>query len=346
MKRSGLLAVAGAVVGAGAGVAAQKSVLRRRRRNDPEGGEAFGTKRGIRTRTIDLADGACVFIEEVGPELDRGAVFIHGSALRTDVWHYQFDGLGGQRLLFCDLRGHGQSQPKGKAAYSIETLAHDLEAIIHASGLKEAVVVGHSVGGMIAMELCVRRPELLGSTIKGLVLVNTTYGPVAETLIGSGVGLARLERVTRRPFDALGAQHERIERMRRLVKPSDAIFWAVALAGFGPHASPAQIDFTYQMLSETPAELIFDLVRSYRDFDVAHRLGEITVPALVVGGTHDRLTVTRASEYLAERLPKAEVHIFERCGHMSMMERHREFNRLVTKFLQDTLGPPSARPKD
>jgi len=341
--RKGLVALAAGAVAAGAGFAAQRAALNRRRRDDPERDEDLGGRRGERSRMLQLPDGAGIFVEEVGPEdSPRGTVFIHGSVLRTDIWHYQMAGLGDHRLAFSDLRGHGLSQPKGDAAYSLKTLSDDLLATIDALGLAETVVVGHSVGGMIALQLCKDRPELLGSKIKGLVLVNTTYGPVTETLIGSGV-IARFERMTRRPFDVLGAQHARIERIRRIVRPSDAIFWGVALAAFGPDASPKQIDFTYDMLSETPAEIIFDLVRSYRDHDMAEFLGDVTVPALVIGGTHDRLTQPKASRYLAGHLPKADLHIFERCGHMSMLERHEEFNTLVTEFLNDTLGAPSAK---
>lgn len=340
-RRRGLFALAGAAIVTSAGFAAQRAALNRRRRHDPEAGENFGSRRGERSRFIDLDDGARIFVEEVGPQrAKKGVVFAHGSVLRTDVWHYQMDGLVGHRLVFSDLRGHGLSQPKGEGAYSLATLAHDLLATIDAVGLQEAVIVGHSVGGMVALELCKTHPELLGTKIKGLVLVNTTYGPVTETLIGSGV-IARFERLTRRPLDALGKQHQRIERFRKLVRPSDAIFWGVALAAFGPEASPKQIDFTYDMLSETSAETIFDLVRSYRDHDMADHLGDVTVPALVIGGTHDRLTLPKASRYLAEHLPKAELHILDRCGHMSMLERHEEFNSLVTDFLKDTLGAPS-----
>jgi pimeloyl-ACP methyl ester carboxylesterase len=57
-----------------------------------------------------------------------------------------------------------------------------------------------------------------------------------------------------------------------------------------------------------------------------------------VGGTHDRLTVGHASEFIAEHLPKAELHMLEGCGHMSMFERHREVNGLIAEFLDDTLG--------
>lgn len=343
-RRKGLTAWAGAAVGVGAGLVAQRAAINRRRGRDPEAHEDFGSRRGERSKIISLPDGAHVFIEEIGPARSKkAALFIHGSALRTDVWHYQMTELTGRRLVFCDLRGHGQSELRGEAAYSMETLSDDLAAVLDDIGAKELVIVGHSIGGMIALELCKRRPELLDTPIKGLVLVNTTYGPVTETLIGGGVGLARLERVARRPIDALGRQSTRIERLRRLIKPSDLAFWAVAIMGLGPKASAKQIDFVFEMLSETPADVIFDLLRSYRDFDMTHHLGDVTVPTLVIGGTHDRITVPQASEHLAEHLPKAELKIFEDCGHMVMLERHDEFNAMLERFLKDTLGPATAR---
>lgn len=342
MARRRILAVVGAAAAtaAGAGIAVQRAAINRRRQRDPEAGEDFGARRGERSRTFDTADGARIFIEEVGPESPRAAVFIHGSVLRTDVWHYQMEGLGGHRLVFADLRGHGQSTPKGDSPYEIETLVDDLVAVLDEADIEEAVVVGHSVGGMVGLQLAHERPDLLGDRVKGLVLVNSSHGPVTETLIGSGV-IARLERLTRRPLDAIGMLHGRIDQWRQLVRPSDAIFWGVALAAFGPGASPAQIDFVYRMLAETPTEVIFDLLRCYRGFDMSAHLDEVTVPALVIAGDRDRITLPRASYHLAEYLPKSELVVFEGCGHQAMMERHDEFNRVVTDFLNDTLGAPS-----
>jgi pimeloyl-ACP methyl ester carboxylesterase len=340
IKRSNLLALVGTAAGVGAGVVAERSMLKRRRRNDPEGAEPFGTVRGERSRRLKLDNGAVLFVEETGPRSRRGAVFVHGSALRSDVWHYQLSGINSHRLLFYDLRGHGLSQPKGDENITIAGLASDLLAVIEDANLDEVIIVGHSIGGMIALDLCVQRPDLLDSPIKGLVLANTTYAPAAETLVG-GAAVARFERFTRRPMDVLGSQARSIERLRRIVKPSDAIFWTVAVTAFGPGASARQIDFTYDMLAETPADVIFDLVKAYRDFDVRERLGEVTVPVLVIGGTNDRLTICKASEYLAEQLPKAELELLKGCGHMSMLERHRDFNRIVSEFLIDVLGRPS-----
>jgi pimeloyl-ACP methyl ester carboxylesterase len=336
-NKRGVLALAGTAAGLAVGIAAERSLIRRRRRDDPEAAEDFGRRRGVRPRTIDLNDGAKIFIEEAGRKSKKGAVFVHGSALRTDVWHYQMNGIDSQRLVFYDLRGHGVSQPKGDLPFVIETHAGDLGAVIRDSQLDEVVIVGHSIGGMIALRYCLDRIGDLGSSIKGLILLNTTYAPAFETLTG-GAAVAKFERVTRRPFDFIGSQSQRLELLRRVIKPSDAIFWVVSMSGFGPGASARQIDFTYDMLSETPADVIFDLIKSYRDFDVRDSLGDVNVPALVVGGTHDRLTLGHASEFIAEHLPKAELHMLEGCGHMSMFERHREVNGLIAEFLDDTLG--------
>lgn len=258
------------------------------------------------------------------------------------MWHYQLPGLGGHRLVFFDLRGHGLSRPKGSDDYSIRRLVEDLREVIDHAGLEEVVIVGHSVGGMMALDLCRLYPDDLGSRIKGLVLLNTTHRPAAETLIG-GAPLARLERVIRRPMDALGAKAEYVEYLRRVIKPSDTVFMAVSLAAFGPGASAKQIDFTYDMLAETSADVIFDLIRSYRDYEVTDHLSGVNVPTLVVGGTRDRITIGRASEEIAEMLPKAELKMLDGCGHMSMLERHREVNRLLESFFDDVLGRPEER---
>ena len=338
MKKRGLAALAGAAVGVGAGLVAQRSAVNRRRRNDPEAAVPFGTKRGDRQRLVHLPDGADLYVEEAGPPSRRGAVFVHGSALRTDLWHYQMDGVGGHRLVFYDLRGHGRSHPKGDLDFTIENLAWDLEAVIEDAELEEAVVVGHSVGGMIALRLCALRNEWLGSRIKGIVLCNTTYRPAYDTSIGGAV-VSKLERVIRHPLDALAGQHDRIDRLREIVRPTDQIFFAVAYAAFGPGASAKQIDFTYDMTVDTSADVIFDLVKCYRDYDVTNILGEVTIPALVIAGSHDRLTIAGASEYIAEHLPKAQLHVLSGCGHMTMLERHDEFNELLGEFLDDVLGP-------
>src|ERR671919_2232670 len=130
-NKRGVLALAGTAAGLAVGIAAERSLIRRRRRNDPEAAQDFGRRRGVRPRTIELNDGARIFIEEAGPVSKKAAVFVHGSAMRTDVWYYQIGGIDSQRLIFYDLRGHGVSQPKGDLPFVIETHSDDLHAVIN-----------------------------------------------------------------------------------------------------------------------------------------------------------------------------------------------------------------------
>jgi pimeloyl-ACP methyl ester carboxylesterase len=157
--------------------------------------------------------------------------------------------------------------------------------------------------------------------------------------------VARIERVVRHPLDLVGSQHRSVARLRKIIRPTDSVFLAVSYAAFGPHASARQIDFTYDMLAETETDVLFDLFKCYRDFEVTDLLGDIAVPVLVVSGTRDRLTVSGASEYLADHLPKAELKLIEGCGHMTMLERHAEFNAMLETFLNDTLGKPKGKAK-
>lgn len=337
-RKPGLFALVGTAVGLGVGVAAEHSVIRRHRRDDPEGEERFGSRRGTRSRRLIRPDGAEIFVEETGQEgATRGLVFVHGSALRTDMWHYQMDEIEGYRCVFYDLRGHGLSQPRGAFPYTIATLAADLCAVIEDAGLTEVIVIGHSAGGMIALQLAFDVPELLAGTVKGLVLANSTYKPAAETLLGGAI-LARMERLVRRPLDVIGSQSRQLDRLRALVPASDGVFWSVTLAAFGPNPSARHVDFTYDMVAGASAGVIFELVRAYRGFDARDGLDQVTVPVLVMGGTHDRLTVPAASEYLASHLPECELVMLEDCGHMMMLERHRDFSAHVQRFAGRVFG--------
>lgn len=336
-RKNGLVAAAAAAAGVGVGLAFQHSAVRRRRRSDLDRDEPFGARRGIRPRTIELPDGASIFVEEAGPESPRAAVFIHGSVLRTDSWHYQLTGIGDHRCVFYDLRGHGRSQPKGDSDFGMATLCRDLGVVLDEAGVEEAILVGHSVGGAIALDFCRRNPELLGTRVKGLALVATSYRPFAETTVG-GAGLARIDRLMRHPLDALASRAPYVDRLRKIIRPSDTLFMAVSLAAFGPRGSAKQIDFTYDMLADTQSDVIFDLFKAYREYDMTEHLAEVTVPALVMSGTHDRITMHGASVHLAEHLPKAELEVFNECGHMVMLERHERFNEALEQFLNDHLG--------
>src|SRR5262245_31574317 len=96
-------------------------------------------------------------------ERGRGAppmVFVHGIACDHSHFTPQFDHFGrNHRVVAVDLRGHGQSD-KPEGDYSLTLYTEDLAWLCEALGLYRPVIVGHSLGGVIALDLAARYPEL------------------------------------------------------------------------------------------------------------------------------------------------------------------------------------------
>jgi len=112
-------------------------------------------------------------IHVVGPKKATTLVFIHGFLFTSAMWKDQVDALSeSYRCIIYDQRGAGDS-PTGTGQYTIETLADDLEAVLSETKTKSAYLVGHDLGGYVALRLAQRDV----SAVKGLVLVNShCYG--------------------------------------------------------------------------------------------------------------------------------------------------------------------------
>ena len=110
----------------------------------------------------------------------RTALFIHGAANDHSVWALQsrYFAWHGWNVLAVDLPGHGQSD--GPLCTSIETLADWVAAFLDAAQVKAAVVIGHSMGSLTALELTLRRPDL----VRKLALVGSAVPmAVGDTLL-------------------------------------------------------------------------------------------------------------------------------------------------------------------
>ncbi|MFY9588748.1 MAG: alpha/beta hydrolase, partial [Actinomycetota bacterium] len=161
--------------GAAAGLAVERYVVGRdRKRPDPEAHESFGELHG-RVETVESPDGTRLHVEVFegkGPTI----VFAHGFSLNLGMWHYQMRDLPPAcRLVVYDHRGHGRSEKAKRGDWSLEALARDMDAVVRAHGGPDPVViVGHSMGGMTTLKFCEVFPELIGSRVAALALVNTT----------------------------------------------------------------------------------------------------------------------------------------------------------------------------
>ena len=121
--------------------------------------------------TVPTGDGGTLHYLERGS--GRPLVLLHGITLRADVWAPQLHQLADRyRVIAVDLRGHGGSVA-GSSGYGMGPLGDDVAAVLEGLDLRDAVVVGHSMGGMGLMQFCGAHPDVLGARVAGLVFMAT-----------------------------------------------------------------------------------------------------------------------------------------------------------------------------
>jgi 3-oxoadipate enol-lactonase len=251
-----------------------------------------------------------------GPEL----LFISGLNGGTWSWYAQTPFFKEHyRTITLDNRGAGRSDmPPGP--YRMEQFAADALCLLDYLQVDRALVVGASMGGMIAQALTLAAPARLAA----LVLVCTHCGPPERTPPAPGVlqGIARNQGLT---------QAEIVEKdlpfmfsVRFLASQTDAVE-AYRRAQL---SAPFQPEFAFQ------AQLA-----AIQGFSCCPRLRGITRPALVVTGTDDVIVPPANARLLMELLPDAELAEFPGAGHAVNIEYPREFNALVHHFLRSCLAP-------
>ena len=182
-KRAGV--VTGVVAGvAGAVYAGERAVAARiRRGGDDQPLDETIEPEFDRVVRVDTHDGGSIYaIERLPPgnsghAVDDTPTFVlaHGITLSSRVWARQLRSLSaaGFRTIAFDGRGHGESSV-GESGHSIENLAADLRTVLDAFDVHDAILVGHSMGGMAVQALAVHHPEVLAERVRGIVLLSTS----------------------------------------------------------------------------------------------------------------------------------------------------------------------------
>jgi pimeloyl-ACP methyl ester carboxylesterase len=220
-------------------------------------------------------------------------LFIHGAGGNPAVWHLQTRHFSDSAAL--ELPGH----PNGQGLTSVEGYATFVEHEIYRRGIRAPVLVGHSMGGAITIELALRRRDL-----KALILV------------GSG---ARL----RVSPELLGKIKENYGEAARLIAA-----WSVS-----SQADPVFVDrIADDLLKIRPKVTLGDFLACDR-FDRMDRVQEISYRTLIVCGEEDQMTPPKYSKYLQDAIKGSELVLIPGAGHGVMLEKHREFNQALEHFL-------------
>jgi pimeloyl-ACP methyl ester carboxylesterase len=330
LKRTGI--AAGIAAGVGGAVYAGERVLasRLRHRHDDDADNPLVPKVDEVVR-VESHDGGSLHVISRGR--GRPIVFSHGVTLSSRVWAKQFESIpaAGFRAVAFDGRGHGESTV-GQTGHSIENLAEDLRDVLVTLDLHDAVLVGHSMGGMAVEAFAVHHPDVAAERVAGLVLMSTTARAMTSDARRIRGGLER----------AAGAVPTAAAVMRQR-----NLGLLIARLGFGDAPNPSQVEATRQMLAECPRETLRESSRALLSFDVTAELPSVTLPTLVLVGTADILTPPRDSRLIASLVPHARLVELTGAGHMLMYERADEVDRLILDFAREcTAAGPDARSDD
>lgn len=332
------------LVSAGAAVAVsaqRRSIGRMRAAPDPHAEVTFGELTPDRTYTVTTDDGVGLAVQEVGePDAPLVAIFVHGYTLAQGSWHYQRLGLADLtsprvRLVFYDQRSHGRSDRAPSDSCEVEQLGRDLDAVLRAAADQRPVaLIGHSMGGMAVMALADLRPELFGTQVRGVALLSTTTGGLAELDLGLPKVFSRLT-LAAMPVFSRGLKAR--PRLAELTRRTGAdLSWALTRQlGFGDRAvSPALVDYVGQMIADTPVEVVADFFATLMGNDSVQALPALrAVETLILCGDRDRLTPLAHSQAMKDELPDAELVVVGGAGHLAMMERPELVNLRLRAFL-------------
>jgi pimeloyl-ACP methyl ester carboxylesterase len=255
-----------------------------------------------------------VFYEADGGDGGEGPalLFVHGFRNSLESWQPVRSRLDSSRLRawYLDLPGCGRSSiPASWKDCTVEVYAHDVYRFCQILRLDAVVLVGHSLGGGIALTVALEHPELL----RALVLVAPT------------------------PADGLGYLSE--EQVASLINPSPEELQALARAAFHRPPGPAEFEQLLAVVRSASPQHVEGAVRSQRELQVAGRLQEINVPTLVVGGDRDRHIPIRHTLRTAAAIRRCGVQIYHDIGHAPFFEVPDEFASLIQHFALNEIGP-------
>ena len=255
-------------------------------------------------------------------------VLLHGFPLDRTVWDEQFDALGaaGARVIRIDLRGCGESEPSDGPAL-MEALAGDVAGVLEALHVERAALVGHSIGGYVALAFF----RMYEERVAGLALVASHVAEDASR--NASADPAQRELAAGR--DDLAARLERDGTM-------DAAVESYLPRYFAPSAyreRPELVERVRAIMQRQNARGCAQLVRGMKErLDSHDLLEDVRVPALVIAGAQDVYLKPQTLRETAAAMGGAAFVELDGVGHLPMLEAPAETANALATFAQRVHG--------
>jgi pimeloyl-ACP methyl ester carboxylesterase len=282
---------------------------------------------------ITRPDGSELRVECYGPADAPPVVMTHGWGCNSTEWFYPKKNLAGRfRLILWDEPGLGLSKKPDNNDYRLEKLAADLEAVLTFAGDRPAVLVGHSIGGMITLTFCKVFPESLVRRVAGLVLAHTSYtNPVRTTKMASLY--TAIETPVLIPLLHLTiALWPLVWVMNWLSYINGSAHRSTHKSSFAGTETRGQLDFCARFMPHARPDVLARGMLGMIGYDATATLPTICVPTLVVVGDQDTTTLPEAGEHISRSVPNAQLATLSPAKHLGLIEHHDQFDQLVAGF--------------
>ncbi len=238
-------------------------------------------------------------------------------------WYYENDMQTfskSRRCIALDMIGHGDSDKPTDRPYSVAQYARDIEEISRILKLDRFVLVGHSMGGMVAQTYALDHNN--DGRCIALILISTASELLLRDAIGASI---------RREVDS----YERGEW--QFNEQVQRAFARTAWAPDYADAHPDEVERAYREAMRVPDIVRLRLLLAMaQEFDVTDRIGEIKLPAFVCAGTKDILS--KSAENLARALPNARFRKLDGPGHMINIESPQVIQKEISAFLNEAIS--------
>lgn len=270
-----------------------------------------GTKLFVKT----MGEGEPIVVVHGGPGFDHAYFLPQMAELATDY-----------RLVFYDQRVCGRSSADLEPdEITLEEFIEDIDGVRELLGVERIHLMGHSIGGMLAMQYALRHPDRLRS----LILVNSTAA--SSEYVGQ-VNQLLSERLSP---EARQRQKEIAASEAFTRGEPDAIreFMLVLLsANFHDPGKVEQLNLFFPDDFMARSERLQALGRDLTEFDIYPRLGEIDCPTLIVRGESEVLP-EEATDRIRDAIPGARMEVLVDCGHFPFVECNDQLQATLREFL-------------
>lgn len=247
-------------------------------------------------------------------------VLLHGFAANTYTWRNQVDALvkKGYHVWAPDFLGFGFSDKPQDVEYNPGLYRDQILDFMDAMGIPKAHLVGHSMGGIVALCLAGEKP----SRFHSLTLIDSTGYEIELPFVFS---LTKKMGKTLLPFFSRGLIHQILKQLyydhSRITEEQIDAYWM-------PFKLEGSRETTLKILKIFDNQMFRDLAPSYKN---------IKIPTLIVFGKEDRWIPIAHLELFAKDFPHAKQAVLEDCGHAPQEERPDEFNSVFFQFLSQKM---------